>query len=89
MFSFLLDLKKGLQKIKFNYKLRFIVFKVSLVFLFALLYNGCASSTSTSPVLSKALTPTKSVDKRLIRYATTKGCTMMKSGYMVCPKSMK
>jgi PBP1b-binding outer membrane lipoprotein LpoB len=88
MFSFLLDFKKGLQKIKFNYKLRFIMFKVSLVFLLALMCNGCASSATNHSSVSKASAPTKNVDNRLVKYATNQGCKMLKSGYMVCPKSM-
>jgi hypothetical protein len=75
---------------KFNCKLRFIMLKISLVFLLSLICHGCASSSSSNrfvaPTLSKS-TPTK-VDNRLIKYATTQGCQMMKNGYMVCPKSM-
>jgi len=88
MFSFLLDFKKGLQKIKFNCKLRFIMFKVSLVFLLALLCNGCASSSVNSSVTPKVNKSIKKVDNRLVKYASNQGCKMLKSGYMVCPKSM-
>ncbi len=88
MLSFLLDFKKGLQKIKFNYKLRFIMFKVSLVIFIALLCNGCSSSTGKNSILPKILKATKQVNNRLVKYATNQGCQMMKNGYMVCPKSM-
>ena len=88
MFSFLLDFKKGLQKIKFNYTLRFIMFKVSLVLLLSLLCHGCASSSANRVAVSKVSKPTQKVDNRLVKYATVQGCKMLKSGYMVCPKSM-
>jgi len=90
MFSFLLDFKKGLQKIKFNYTLRFIMFKVSLVLLLSLLCHGCASSSSSNRFIAHnfAKTTPKKADKRLVKYATTQGCQMMKNGYMVCPKIM-
>ena len=87
MFSFLLDFKKGLQKIKFNYKLRFIMFKVSLVFFIALMYNGCASSTST-PSAAKVNTPSTFKFQKRMGYAELNGCKVMQNGYMVCPKSM-
>lgn len=71
------------------------MFKVSIVFLLAILCNGCASSTANGSAVSKMSTPNNkmstsknSIDKRLKKYASTQGCTMMKSGYMVCPKSM-
>ena len=62
------------------------MFKVSLILLLAFVCNGCVSSAINHSRISKSSMPTKSADKRLLRYAVTQGCTMAPSGYMVCPK---
>jgi len=57
------------------------MFKVSLFSMFALLFCGCASSSS-NPSLSVKTTKTT----KLIKYASNQGCKMLSTGYMVCPK---
>ncbi|CAA6805859.1 MAG: Unknown protein [uncultured Sulfurovum sp.] len=61
------------------------MFRIFISLVFILLYNGCASSAQNSSALAKE--KVQKVD-RLKKYANTVGCKMLKSGYMVCPKSM-
>lgn len=52
---------------------------------FILICNGCASgSKSSSVVLEEKVVK----NDRLTKYASNMGCKMLKSGYMVCPKTM-
>ncbi|CAA6814982.1 MAG: Unknown protein [uncultured Sulfurovum sp.] len=62
------------------------MFKVSLVLVLALICNGCASSTSNIKVSDNIQKVNK--NNKMGKYATSVGCTMLKSGYMICPKSM-
>ncbi len=57
--------------------------KVSLVFIFSLLCNGCASSSSNS----SATVQFQKKTTRLQQYAFNEGCLLQHNGYMVCPKS--
>ena len=59
------------------------MFKVSLVFIFSLICNGCASSSSNS----SAIVQFEKQTTKLERYASNDGCKLLKNGYMVCPKS--
>lgn len=59
--------------------------KTSLILLFAYLCQGCASSQKIAPVSKTA--STMNPPKRLVKYAQNQGCQMLRSGYMVCPKS--
>ncbi|CAA6802866.1 MAG: Unknown protein [uncultured Sulfurovum sp.] len=61
------------------------MFNVFLVFIFALIFNGCANSTQSSSVTLKK--EGIKIDK-LQKYASNMGCKVLKNGYMVCPKSM-
>ena len=58
------------------------MFKVYLFSMFALLFCGCASSSSNSSLAVNA--STKST--KLVKYASNQGCKMLRTGYMVCPK---
>ncbi len=58
------------------------MFKVSLVFIFSLLCNGCASSSSNSSATVQFQKKTTSLQ----RYASNQGCVLQKNGYMICPK---
>jgi len=66
------------------------MFKVSLVLLLSLLFNGCASSSSSNRFVASSFAKTtpKKADTRLVKYATAQGCKMLSNGYMVCPKIM-
>lgn len=59
--------------------------KIYFLSLIVFFYSGCASSSQNSSVTVKE--KIIKLDK-LERYANNMGCKMLKSGYMVCPKSM-
>ena len=61
------------------------MFKISLVLLFTLIFNACASGSKTSSVAVQKQAP--KIDK-LHKQANAMGCRLLKNQYMVCPKSM-
>jgi len=64
------------------------VLKLSLVFLFSLICNGCASSLSNQSAVSNSSKSTQKVDNHSVKYRIAKGCKLLNSGYMICPKNM-
>jgi len=62
------------------------VIKISLVFIFSLICNGCASSSANNSKFSKFTPP---VNNNSVKYSKIKGCRLLKNGYLVCPKKYK
>ncbi len=64
--------------------------KLFSILLLLLVCNGCASNAKKiRPSIQKPTVQKSSYKlERLKNYADNMGCKMLKSGYMVCPKSM-
>ena len=62
--------------------------KVSLLFLFSLICNGCLSSSSNNSIVSNYPKPTQKANNHSVKYSTIQGCKLLKSGYMICPKNI-
>ncbi len=67
------------------------MFKVFLFSLVVWLCSGCASSSSSRSSFVQHVTVQKTAISKMDRrykYAESMGCKMLKSGYMICPKSI-
>jgi len=54
--------------------------KIIFILSLAILYSGCASTSTNSPLKKKV--------RHAEKYANNMGCKVLSNGYMVCPKSM-